>query len=87
MIEDRGKKQMKAIEKIVEKQLLDTVQKSIVSLFSEDFLTKDAIFVLNKIVEIEQKFNRDYFIYKASDKKEDKTYYFQNFETLKPFGK
>ena len=83
----KEKKQIKAIEKRVKKQLLDTVQKSIASLFSGDFLTEDAIFVLNKIVEIEQKFNRDNFIYKASDKKEDKTYYFQNFETLKSFGK
>ena len=78
---------MTAIEKRVEKQLLDTVQKSIASLLSADFLTEYTIFVLNKIVQIEQKFSRDNFIYKASDKKEDKTYYFQNFEILKSFGK
>ena len=40
MIEDRGKKQIKAIENRLAKQLLDTDRKSIASLFSKNLLTE-----------------------------------------------
>ena len=54
-----------------EKQLLDTDQKSIPSLFS-----KEAIYELHKIVEIEQWNNRDNLICNTSDTKKDKPYDF-----------
>ena len=41
-IEDKKQKQIKTIENRVEKQLLDKDQKSIASLFPEDFLNEEA---------------------------------------------
>ena len=38
-----------------------------------------AIYKLNKINKIEQKFNRDDLIYKTENKKKEKTYDFQKF--------
>ena len=62
-IEDQVEKQIKALENIVEKEYLDTDQKSIASLFSKDFLNEEATYELNKIVEMENKINRDDLIY------------------------
>ena len=42
---------------------------------------------MNKIVEIEKKVNRDYLIYKTGNEKNDKTYDFQNFKTIRSFGR
>ena len=40
---------------------------------------------MNKIIEIENKLNRDDLIYKTGNKKKDKIYYFQKFKTIKSF--
>ena len=50
--------QIKAIENKVKKQLLDTNEKSFVSLVLKYFLTEEAIHELTKIKEIDQKTNR-----------------------------
>ena len=62
------------------KSFLNTDKKSIASLFSKDFLNEEAIYELNKIVEMKNKLNRDNFISKTGDKKKDKTYDFQEFK-------
>ena len=38
-------------------------------MFSKDFLNKEALYELNKIVEIENKLNRDDLIYETGNKK------------------
>ena len=43
-------------------------------MFSKDFIIKEAIYGLNKIVDIEQKVKRDHLIYKRVDKKKDTKY-------------
>ena len=42
---------------------------------------------MNKIVKIEKNVNRDYLIYKTGNEKNDKTYDFQNFKTIRSFGR
>ena len=42
---------------------------------------------MNKIVEIEKKVNRDDLIYKTGNEKNDKTYDFRNFKTIRSFGR
>ena len=42
-------------------------------MFSKDFLNEEAIYELNKIVEMENKLNRDDLIYKTGNSKKDKT--------------
>ena len=59
MIEEQGENQIKAIANRVDK-------KSITSLLSEELLNNRAIYKLNKIVEIENKIDRDDLILKAS---------------------
>ena len=71
----------------VEKFFLETVQKSLVSSFSKDFLNEEATHQLNKIVEMENKLDRNDLICKTVKKKKDKTYYLQKFKTIKAFGK
>ena len=51
------------------------------------FFPEKAIHELNKIVEVEQKFDRDTLISKTGDKKKDKKYDFRKFNTLRPFGR
>ena len=67
-IEYQGEKQIRAIKYRLKNNFW-TDQKSIASFFSKDFFTEEGIYKLNKIVEIEQKVNRDNLIYKAGDKK------------------
>ena len=86
-IEKQGEKQIKAIENRVEKKLLDTDQRSIASLFSKDFLNEEATHELNKIVEMENKVNRDDLIYKTGNKKKNETYDFQKFKTIRSSGR
>ena len=78
---------MKAIENKVEKIFLDTDKKSIALLFSKDFLNEEATYKLNKIVEMKKKLNRDDLIYKPRNREKDKTYYFQQFKTIRSFGR
>ena len=63
---------MKAIESRVKKKVLVANQKSIASLISKDFLNEEATYELSKIVEIENKLNRDDLIYKTGNKKKEK---------------
>ena len=42
-------------------------------MFTNDFLNEEATYELNIIVEMENKLNRDDLIYKAGNKKKDKT--------------
>ena len=64
-IEDQGEKWIKAIEnriekqKWIEKQILNTDQKSMSHLLSKDFLAAEARDELNKIKETEQEISRD----------------------------
>ena len=51
-------------------------------MFSKDFINEEAIYELNKIVKIENNFNRDN-IYKTGNKKKDKTCDFQKFKTIR----
>ena len=46
-----------------------TNKKSIASLFSKNVLNEEPTYELNKIVEMESKFNRDDLIFKTSNKK------------------
>ena len=85
--EDQGVKQIKTLQNRVEKNLLDTDQKLTTSLFSKDFLNEEATYELNKIVEMENKLNRNYLTYKTGNKKKDKTYDFQKFKTIRSFGR
>ena len=59
-----------------------TNKKSIASLFSKNVLNEEPTYEFNKIVEMENKLNRDDLIFKTSNKKKDKTYGFQNFKTI-----
>ena len=68
-IQDQAEKQIKITKTKVEKQLLETDKKPIASLFSKEFLYEEDIYELNKVVEIEQKINRDDLIYKTDNKK------------------
>ena len=51
-------------------------------MFSKDFLNKAATYELNKIVEMENKLDRNDLIYK---KEKDKPYDFQKFNTISSF--
>ena len=64
-----------------QKELLNTDQKSIASLFPKDYINGEASYDLSKIIEMENKLNRDNLIYKTGNKKKDKTYDFQKFKT------
>ena len=54
-------------------------------MFSKGF--QEATYELNKIVEMENKRNRDNLIYKTDNKKMDETYDFQKFKTIRTFGR
>ena len=68
-----------------QKELLNTDQKSIASLFPKDYINGEASYDLSKIIEMENKLNRDNLIYKTGNKKKDKTYDFQKFKTIRFF--
>ena len=63
-IDNVAKKQAKAIEDRLEKQILNTDQKSISDLFPRNSLAAEARNELNKIKEIEQETNKDDLVYK-----------------------
>ena len=97
MIEDQGGKQIKAIENRVGKRLknkikkpfLDTDQKSMTFLLSENFFKWGrAKYKLNKFVEMDKKkleINRDVLIYKTGNKKKDRKHDFQKFKIIRSF--
>ena len=51
----------------------------------KDFLSEEAIYEEYKIQEIEEKVNKYDFLYKSGNKKKDKTFDFQKFQTIKFF--
>ena len=87
IIEEASEKQTKATEGKVEKQLLDTDQKSITGLFSKHFLSEKAVYEFNEIKEIEPEINRDDLVHKTGNKKRDKAYGFQKLKTKRFFGR
>ena len=54
------------------------------TLFSKDFLNKEATYELNKITEMAIKPERNNFIYKTGNEKRIKC--FQKFKTIRSFG-
>ena len=77
-IKDQGKKQIKALKNRVEKNVLDTDQKSIASLFSKDFLNEEVTYELRKIAEMENKIDRNDLIYKQVTRKRIKHLIFKS---------
>ena len=73
-IKDQGEKQIKVLENRVETFFSEADQKSIASFCSKDFVNEEATYELSKIVEMENKLNRDYLIYKTDNMKKDKTF-------------
>ena len=57
------------------------------SLFSKNFLNEEATYELIKVVEIENKFDKNDLIYNTGSKKKDKTYDLQKFKTIRSFGR
>ena len=68
-----------SIENRVEKQFLDTYQKSVSAAFSKRFFPEEAIHELNKIIELEQ--IEIILFVKHMIRKKDKKYDFQKFNT------
>ena len=56
-------------------------------MFSKDFLNEEAKCELNKVVESENKPNRNNLIYIIGHKKKNRIYDFQKFKTITSFGK
>ena len=65
------KKKIKALESRVES-----------SLFSKDSVNEESTCELNKFAKMGNKLDRNDLIYKAGNKKNDKTYDFQKFRTI-----
>ena len=82
-IENEREIQIKGLENRVEKNFFRHRSKSVAPLFSKDFLYGEAICELSKIVEMENKFDRNNLIYKTGNNKKDKTFDFQNFKTIR----
>ena len=80
-----NRKQIKALQNWVEKLFLGKYQNSIAFLFSKDFPNEEATRELNKIVETENKLDRNDLIYETGNKKKDETYDFQRFKTIRCF--
>ena len=51
--------------------------------FQKKILNEEATYKLNKIVKMENELDRNDLIYKTGNKKKDKTYDFQKFETIR----
>ena len=85
--EQQRENEIKALESRVEKNFLDTDQKSFASLFSKDFLNEEAKYEVNKDVEMENKLDRNDLIYKTGTKTKDKKYDFEKFKTITSFGR
>ena len=81
-IEEQGQKQRKAIQDN-KKQLANTQEITIKNIIPENIMNNEAKKEMGKIVEIEKTVDREKLIYKASEY----TYSFQNFQTIKTFGR
>ena len=56
-------------------------------MFSKNVLNEEPTYELKKIVEMENKLNRDDLIFKTSNEKKDNTYDFYKFKTIWSFGR
>ena len=81
-IEDQGEKQIKAIQDNKE-QWANTQELTIKNIIPENIMNDEAKKEMDKIIEIEKTVDREKLIYKASEY----TYSFQNFQTIKTFGR
>ena len=81
-IEEQGQKQRKAIQDN-KKQLANTQEITIKNIIPENIMNNEAKKEMGKIIEIEKTVDREKLIYKASEY----TYSFQNFQTIKTFGR
>ena len=75
-IEDTAERQTRGTENKIKKQILDTKQTNYQFVLESLFI---AIYKINKINKIEQKFNRVDLFYKTGNKEKEKTYDFQKF--------
>ena len=75
-IEDQGEKQIKAIEN-------NTKKVTIKNIIPENILNDEAKKEIDKISEIEKTVDREKLVYRASEY----TYNFQNFRTIRTFGR
>ena len=81
-IEDQGDKQIKAIQDN-KKQLTNTQEVTIKNIIPENILNDEAKKEIHKISEIEKTIDREKLVYRASVH----SYSFQNFRTIKTFGR
>ena len=81
-IEDQGKKQIKAIQDN-KKQLTNTQEVTIKNIIPENILNDEAKKEIGRISKIEKTVYRVELVYRASEY----TYSFQNFRTIKTFGR
>ena len=81
-IEDREEKQMKAIQDN-KKQLTNTQEVTIKNTIPESILNDEAKKEIHKISEIEKTIDREKLVYRANEY----SYSFQNFRTIKTFGR
>ena len=55
--------------------------------FSKDFLNEEATYKLNRMVEMENKLDRNDLTYKTGNKRKNKTWDFGKFKTIRSFGR
>ena len=75
-IEDQGEEQIKAIQN-------NTKEVTIKNIIPENILKDEAKIEIDKITEIEKTVDREKLVYRASEY----TYSFQNFRTIRAFGR
>ena len=81
-IENQGEKQIKAIQDN-KKQLTNTQEVTIQNIIPENIFNDEAKKEIDKISEIEKTVDREKLVYRASEY----TYSFQNFRTIRTFGR
>ena len=81
-IENLGEKHIKAIQDN-KKQLTNTQEVTIKNIILENILNDEAKKEIDKISEIEKTVDREKLVYRASEY----TYSFQNFQTIRTFGR
>ena len=81
-IENQGEKQIKAIQDN-KKQLINTQELTIKNIIPENILNDEARKEIAKISEIEKTVDREKLVYRTSEY----TYSFQNFRTIRTFGR
>ena len=79
IIEDQGKKQVDALKNLIS----NTQELTIKNMIAEDIFYEEAKDELNKIKEMDKFVDKEILIYRASEY----IYSFQNFETIKTFGR